>query len=476
VLLNDGTGHFSVLANALPPKPTPFEGDCLDIENYDLNRDGYEDLLLLFTKKAPAYYQGRWIQVLINNGDGTFHDETSTRYPQVDNTSTYFIFLHMVDIDGNGYLDVIGQVPFLNSNGNHKYLLADANGTLTDLPVVPIYAQCGCAGVNAVITFVDRNRDGHRDVWSFGSLGGFMDGLGVMHRVAINVSLRPNTGAVLPPGIPQSVVATQSIANRVQIAWKYVWGATSYQVWKSSSPSDTGSMIGTTTAVRFDDPAASSNAAYYYVRAVNSAAVSGASKTAVGKLAGAPQIQGQPQSQTIAPGQTATLTVTAVGSPALDYQWYSGDSGDTTNPIAGANADTLTTPALNQISKYWVRVSNAIGTATSRTASIAMAASPASLPVLTNVAPASAFTGNTAQLSLSGTNFVPGETSLFLSGGGSILGAVTITGTTTATATLILKPDATAGVRSITVKTPQGTSGPLNFTIGRKMSRQVVSQ
>jgi ubiquitin len=72
----------------------------------------------------------------------------------------------------------------------------------------------------------------------------------------------------------------------------------------------------------------------------------------------APAITGQPaNTTTINSGETATLAVTATG-PSLVYQWYAGVSGDTNNPVPGANAASFTTEALTAPASYWVRVSN----------------------------------------------------------------------------------------------------------------------
>ena len=83
-----------------------------------------------------------------------------------------------------------------------------------------------------------------------------------------------------------------------------------------------------------------------------------------------PSITVQPQSQTIQSGQTANLSVTAEGSRPLTYQWYRGTSGSTSDPISGATSSSYPTPALTQTTNYWVRVSNAYGTADSNTATI----------------------------------------------------------------------------------------------------------
>ncbi len=73
-----------------------------------------------------------------------------------------------------------------------------------------------------------------------------------------------------------------------------------------------------------------------------------------------PMIVTQPSSQTIGFGQPATLSVTATGTPPLAYQWYQGQSGDTSNPIAGATSSSYTTPAQMANTSYWVAVGNLV--------------------------------------------------------------------------------------------------------------------
>lgn len=65
----------------------------------------------------------------------------------------------------------------------------------------------------------------------------------------------------------------------------------------------------------------------------------------------------QPASTTINRGQTATLSVVAMGQDPLTYEWFEGDTGDTGTSV-GANAPSFMTPALNDTTSYWVRVSN----------------------------------------------------------------------------------------------------------------------
>lgn len=112
-----------------------------------------------------------------------------------------------------------------------------------------------------------------------------------------------------------------------------------------------------------------------------------------------PAISTHPQNAGILGGQTATLSVTATGSP-LTYQWYTGDSGVTTSPIPGATAATYTTPALTANAKYWVRVTGC-GTANSTTATVTVCAPPniPSPPTKSG----GLYAGNTGTLSVSAT-------------------------------------------------------------------------
>jgi hypothetical protein len=64
-----------------------------------------------------------------------------------------------------------------------------------------------------------------------------------------------------------------------------------------------------------------------------------------------------PSFATIAPGGSATLTVVAAGTAPISYQWFTGTSGNTANPIAGATSASVTvSPTVT--TSYWVRVSN----------------------------------------------------------------------------------------------------------------------
>lgn len=141
-----------------------------------------------------------------------------------------------------------------------------------------------------------------------------------------------------------------------------------------------------------------------------------------------PSITTQPASTTIVSGQTATLTVVAAGAPTLTYQWFSGISGDTSQPAAGATASTYTTPALTTTKSYWARVSNGAGSINSATATVTVnrAASTTTLTASPNPSVA----GQTVTLTASVTAGATGSVS-FLDGATPIGTATLSAGTAT---------------------------------------------
>lgn len=83
-----------------------------------------------------------------------------------------------------------------------------------------------------------------------------------------------------------------------------------------------------------------------------------------------PAITDQPQDLQTAPGVSFTLSAQATGV-GIQYQWYRGMTGTTTDPIAGATSASLVTQVGN-VSSFWVRISNLAGTVDSRTVTVSV--------------------------------------------------------------------------------------------------------
>ncbi len=88
-----------------------------------------------------------------------------------------------------------------------------------------------------------------------------------------------------------------------------------------------------------------------------------------------PVVTAHPQSVLLNSGATATLSVTATGNN-LSYQWFQGEAPDTSFPVVGATGSSFTTPALATRARYWARVTNANGFASSTTATVNAEPSP----------------------------------------------------------------------------------------------------
>jgi len=72
-----------------------------------------------------------------------------------------------------------------------------------------------------------------------------------------------------------------------------------------------------------------------------------------------PTITQQPQSASVPPNATPTLSLTATGTD-LTYQWYRGSTGNTATPMSGATAATFTVPPVTTAPvSYWCKVTSA---------------------------------------------------------------------------------------------------------------------
>jgi FG-GAP-like repeat len=132
VLLNDGTGHFATVPNALPLSALGDNSEGLGVGSGDINGDGRTDLVLAATKGDP-FYEGAWLQVAIGNGDGTFRDETSTRLPgeSVDSSPRWIAFPQLVDVNGDGKPDLLTH--FDGSGGASPAYVNDGTGVFRPL-------------------------------------------------------------------------------------------------------------------------------------------------------------------------------------------------------------------------------------------------------------------------------------------------------------------------------------------------------
>jgi hypothetical protein len=166
VLLNDGTGRFPQAHASLPPTIFYPNHGAMDIQALDIDGDGYQDLLLVDTRDSAI---GRYIQVLINNGDATFRDETATRLTQTYDDG-WLRYLELQDLNYDGHMDfvaveMVGPGPlFYLNRGDGTFCEWDHGMDLYD------------------ITFLDINRDGWRDILNSGPAWDSFPEIHLIHR------------------------------------------------------------------------------------------------------------------------------------------------------------------------------------------------------------------------------------------------------------------------------------------------------
>jgi Ig-like domain CHU_C associated len=197
---------------------------------------------------------------------------------------------------------------------------------------------------------------------------------------------------------PESTSINQGNTATLTIA---VTGTSPAFQWYLGNSGDTSQPIPTATAASFTTPALTADTSYW-VRASNLAGNADSATVTVSVIT-PPVITTPPASIIINRATTTTLTIQATGTAPV-YQWYRGVAGVTTTPVAGATAPSFTTPALTATTSFWVRATNAAGTADSGTAVVTVRIPPA---ITRQPAPVTIASGRTAKLRVVATGTSP---------------------------------------------------------------------
>ena len=168
-------------------------------------------------------------------------------------------------------------------------------------------------------------------------------------------------------GQPQSVSISAGQPATLAVTATATGGPLFYQ-WYEGQAGDTSRPVpGATGASLQVSPG---ETAKYWVRISNACGDTTDSATATVTVCAPPAILGtdQPKSVSIAPGESATLTVTAIGT-SPSYQWYEGPVGSTSRPVPnGTGRSVVVTPS--STTSYWVRVTNDCGSTDSNAATV----------------------------------------------------------------------------------------------------------
>jgi hypothetical protein len=258
---------------------------------------------------------------------------------------------------------------------------------------------------------------------------------------------------ILPPAItsppaaqtqPVGTSATFSVTATGSAPLNYRWLKNSVGVTNGTKFSGAAANVLTIATV------ATADAANYSV-VITNAAGSVTSSVAPLTVVAAPTITTPPANVAVVAGSTASFTVTAAGSTPLTYQWLKGGSPfANAGNISGATTATLTISAATttDAASYSVIVSNALGTATSASATLTVAVPPA---IVTPPASATLLTGSNVSFTVTASGTAP-LAYQWLKNGAAISGA------TSATLTLNNISTTDAANYSVTVTNAVGTA------------------
>ena len=103
LLFNDGHGNFTLASDgAMPLRGLGEQSADVDIRPVDLDRDGYPDLVMTLNDQPLMHST---LQVLLNQGDGTFADATTTLglpdFSTADNA--LLLYAYPADFDATGF-------------------------------------------------------------------------------------------------------------------------------------------------------------------------------------------------------------------------------------------------------------------------------------------------------------------------------------------------------------------------------------
>jgi hypothetical protein len=208
--------------------------------------------------------------------------------------------------------------------------------------------------------------------WVFGRSGGAWSQQGAklvgMGATDPNNHIHMGSSVALAANGDIAIVGGEHDNGYVGAAWVFT-RATSTWLQQGSKLVGTGAAG---AAHQGNSAAVSANGSTFIIGGFNDNSLLGAAWVFVSTGCAAPWVTVQPQSRAVRIGQTATLSVAAIGTAPLSYQWYQGEAGYTSTPV-GANSSAFTTPSLTSAASFWARVTNACGAADSGVATISVA-------------------------------------------------------------------------------------------------------
>jgi hypothetical protein len=199
-----------------------------DILPMDIDGDGRMDLLILSTQNGAQQDIGTAIQVLMNRADAGFVDESVQRFGASVNrrNGRWWTFLRKADLNGDGWDDVYGQGYPQSGVSVPMVWLNNKNGTFTPVNSLDIVADA------TQLDVMDIDGDGMLDL-----VGGLVNGNGQLVYFSY-LNRTPRTGPrqysdMWWAGSAENGwgMSVQQHQNGVQFNALYVYDATGKPVW-----------------------------------------------------------------------------------------------------------------------------------------------------------------------------------------------------------------------------------------------------
>ena len=195
------------------------------------------------------------------------------------------------------------------------------------------------------------------------------------------------TAIVVAPPVPFGVVITPS-SGQIQLQWTFEESATSYQVYRSTTPGGEGATaLATVTSSSYTDSAVTSGVTYYYeITALTGATASARSSEYSANTSGTGTAPSAPTGLVATPGNGSVALTWTASAGATSYSIYRGTASgaEGTTPVGTSASNSFTDTGLTNGTTYYYKVtaSNSAGTsAQSSEVSATPTATPASVQI-----------------------------------------------------------------------------------------------
>jgi hypothetical protein len=243
-------GTFSDADKTVLPATAAFPASHIDLDAQvmDVNGDGRPDIVLAGTQGQP-YYDGWFVQILINQGNHVFYDETAERLPPgaasggsigASTGAPWAMWVRPIDFNGDGFPDFaidFNPGPHTLSQSQPLVWLNDGTGHFSTLRVAD-FVDPGSEWMLGAPTHLMATRNGYGFITlqSYSGSGGLvLTGLlpGTPYRVTPSSTNRPASAAEClfdwaATNYSQFLAGAPSSGVYAQYAYRYFPGTTAY--------------------------------------------------------------------------------------------------------------------------------------------------------------------------------------------------------------------------------------------------------